>query len=70
MDLKDTTIGHLQASPKSLATIAKETGVSPRWLAYLRSGEYEDPGAKRLQLLYTHLTGKELKLVAAKRSRR
>ena len=62
MDLKATPLRHLEATPKSYAQIAKEIGVTERWVYYLADGRYDDPGVKKIQRLYTYLTGKEIKL--------
>ena len=65
VDLKQTTLKHLSATPQSFEHIANEIGVTSRWLYYFADGKYEDPGVQKTQRLYTHLTGKKLKLVKA-----
>jgi len=56
LPLVERTRLHLQASERSLKTIAKEIEVSERWLYRFRQGHYKEPGAQRILRLHENLT--------------
>lgn len=43
-----------------LERLSKLTGLDRRWLYRLRKGHIPNPGAKRIQILYEHLTDTRL----------
>jgi len=43
--------------------IAADVGVSEPWLHKFKAGGIPDPGVRKCQRLYEHLTGRKLKLV-------
>ena len=43
-----------------LEKISKLTGLDRRWLYRIRKGLIPNPGAKRIQILYEHLTATKL----------
>lgn len=41
------------------SVICQETGLKPRWLAYLLEGRYEDPGVNKIERLHAYLLSKQ-----------
>lgn len=54
-DLLAQTIALLRASPAPMHEIAHEVGVSLRWLAKLKAGQFKDPGFRRVVRLHRYL---------------
>ena len=42
--------------------LSRQTGVEKRWLFRMRAGEVTDPGVRKVQIVYEHIT--QTKLVA------
>lgn len=52
----------LSETPLSMKDISKATGVRVNWLWRFREGRVPDPGVNRVELIYTYITGKSLRL--------
>ena len=42
--------------PTGIFELARQTGVEKRWIFRMRAGEVEDPGVKKVQTVYEHIT--------------
>ena len=61
--LKETTIELLRETSIPISQIAKDCELQERWLFFFRQGQYDDPGVRKVEKIYTYLTRKPLKLV-------
>jgi len=44
------------------ADVCRDTGLPYHWLVHFKNGRYKNPSVNRVQVLYEHLSGKELEL--------
>ena len=56
--LLERTMTLLKNSDKTVTVICQDTGISRRWINYLKAGEYSDPGVNKIEILYNYLSGK------------
>lgn len=54
-DLYSDTIRLAKATDVPLARICRETGLKMRWLQKVISGEFTDPGVRKIQRLHAYL---------------
>jgi len=59
--LLERTTTLLRSSDKTVTVICRDTGISRRWINYLKAGEYKDPGVNKIETLYNYLSGKKLR---------
>jgi len=55
VSIVDETIQLLQASDTSRDDLARQLGVSRRWLYKLQAGQITDPGARKIERLHSLL---------------
>jgi transcriptional regulator with XRE-family HTH domain len=60
--LKATLLLLNTLDPKAYPDLAKSLGVSPLWLAKLKSGEIKEPGVNKIEKLYNELSGTTLSI--------
>ena len=58
--LKTTEL--LEADPRSLLDLHKESGISYYWLRKFKSGILSDPSVNKVQALYEFLSGTKLRV--------
>ena len=58
------TVELLQRRPRTVTykSIEEATGLKSEWLAGFANREFDDPGVKKVERLYEHLSGKRLKV--------
>jgi len=52
----------LEADPRSLLDLHKESGISYYWLRKFKSGILSDPSVNKVQALYEFLSGTKLRV--------
>lgn len=62
MSLLKRTWELLQADPRSLQDISRETGISLYWLQKFKSSPPDRPNVVDVQNLYEYLTGRKLEV--------
>jgi hypothetical protein len=55
-NILDQTLALLRADRRSIAQLAKDTGLGYHWLRKMRAGQIRNPGFERVNNLYQCLT--------------
>jgi len=56
MDVLDEVLRQLRSTKEPFSAIARECGVSQRWLYRLVNGDYRDPGVRKIHRLHRFFT--------------